>query len=76
MIENKEFQELLKKYPDNLPIAIAITHDEVTALFYDVKVEGIQSGEMKSVIIFNEDINQEYEVLYDGGEINEEIYRE
>lgn len=76
MIENKEFQKLLKQYPDDAPVAISITHNEVTSLFYDVEVKGIKFEGMKAVIVFNEDINQEYEVLYDGGEIDEEIYRE
>ncbi|MBR0059353.1 MAG: hypothetical protein IJP99_08500 [Methanobrevibacter sp.] len=76
MIENKEFQSILKKYSDDLPVAIAITHNDVTSLFYNLEVEGITFEGNKAVIIFNRDINEEYEILYDGGEIDEEIYRE
>ena len=76
MITNKDFQELLEKYPDDTVVAIAITHNEITSLFYDIQVSGISFEGMKAVIVFNEDINQEYEILYDGGEIDEEIYRE
>lgn len=76
MIENKEFQSILKKYPDDMPVAIAITHNNMTSLFYNLEVEGISFEGNKAVIVFNRDINEEYEVLYDGGEIDEEIYRE
>jgi len=76
MIENKEFQSLLQKYPDDIPVAIAITHNNMTSLFYNLEVEGISFEGNKAVIVFNRDINEEYELLYDGGEIDEEIYRE
>jgi len=76
MIENKEFQSILKKYPDDMPVAIAITHNNMTSLFYNLEVEGISFEGNKAVIVFNRDINEEYELLYDGGEIDEEIYRE
>ena len=76
MIENKEFQSILKKYPDDIPVAIAITHNNMTSLFYNLEVEGISFEGNKAVIVFNRDINEEYELLYDGGEIDEEIYRE
>ena len=76
MIENKEFQELLKKYPDDLPVAIAITYNDVTSMFYNLEVQGISFEGNKAVIIINEDVNMEYETLMNGAEVNEEIYRE
>ena len=76
MIENKEFQNLLKKYPDDIPVAIAVAYNGVTSLLYDVEVKGIKVDDMKAVIIMNQDLNNEYETLMNGAEVDEEIYRE
>ena len=76
MIENKEFQKLLKKYPDDIPVAIAVTYNDTTSLLYDLEVEGIKVENMKAVIIINQDLNLEYETLLNGADVDEEIYRE
>lgn len=76
MIENKEFQNLLKKYPDNLPVAIAVTYNENTSFLFNLEVKGIKVDDMKAVIIVNQDLNLEYETLLNGADIDEEIYRE
>lgn len=72
MITNKEFQDKLKQFDNDLPVAIAISYNDVMSLFYELNVEGIKSGDLKVVIIASETINEEYEVLFDGGEIDEE----
>ena len=71
-LTNKEFQDKLKQYDKDLPVAIAISYNDVMSLFYDLEVEGIQSGDLKVVIVTSGTINEEYEVLFDGGEIDEE----
>lgn len=76
MIENKELQEILKKYPSDIPVAIAVTYNDTTALLYDLDVKGIQVDGMKAVIITNPDLNLEYETLLNGAEVDEEIYSE
>ena len=76
MIENKEFQDILKKYPDDIPVAIAVAYNGVTALLYNLEVEGIKVDDMKAVIIMNQDLNNEYETLMNGAEVDEEIYRD
>lgn len=76
MIENKEFQDILKKYPDDIPVAIAITYNDTTAFLYNLEVKGIKVEDMKAVIIMNQDLNNEYETLMNGAEVDEEIYRE
>ena len=42
MIENKEFQELLKKYPGNLPVAIAVHYNDTNSIFTGIEVKGIE----------------------------------
>lgn len=80
MIENKEFQEILKKYPDDAVMALCLEYNNQKSLFYDLEINGIkfevEGTEIKAVIIVNEDFNKEYETLINGGEIDEKIYRE
>lgn len=76
MIENKQFQELLKKYPDDAVMAIGIHYNNQTSLLYDVEVKGIAFENMKVILIMNEDLNYEYETLMNGADIDKEIYRE
>lgn len=74
MITNKELQEELKHYPKDLPVAIAIKFNDNMSLFYDVKIDGIQSGDLKIVIIHNPDVDKEYETLMNGADVIEENY--
>ena len=76
MMENKELQNILAKYPDDIPVAISLTYNDVTALLYEIKVNGIEFEGKKALIIFNEDLNYEYETLMNGEEVDEEIYSE
>ena len=71
---NDELQKELHKYPGDLPVAIAIQYNESLSLFYAVKVKGMKSGDLKVVILHNDDVDLEYETLLNGAEINEEIY--
>ena len=76
MIENKEFQELLKKYPGDLPVAIAVHYNDAMSIFTVIKVEGIECQGKKIVIISSEDVDYEYETLMNGADVDEEIYSE
>ena len=76
MIENKEFQEILRKYPDDIPVALGIEYNNQKALFYNLEIKGIKFEGMQAVIIVNQDFNIEYETLMNGGEVDEEIHRE
>lgn len=73
MIENKEFQELLQKYPDDAVITIGVEYNGLTA-FWDVEVKGIKFAvhekDMKSIILLNKELSKEYEHLLNGGEID------
>lgn len=80
MIENKDFQELLKKYPGDAVMAIQIRFAGTRQLLYDLKVEGIKfpvgNDELKVITIECEDLNEEYEVLMDGADFHEAVYSE
>ena len=75
-IENKEFQELLKKYPDNLPVTIAVSYNNHKSIFTDIDVKGIKCQGMKVIIISSRDVDYEYETLLNGADVDEEIYSE
>ena len=74
MITNEEFQKEISRYPGDLPVGIAIKFNGNLSIFYDVKVEGIQSGDLKIVVIYNPDVDLEYETLMNGAEDVEENY--
>ena len=76
MIENKEFQQLLAKYPDDITVGIAIRFNDLTSIFSDIQVKGISCHGRKAVIIMSEDVNNEYETLINGEVNNDEIHRE
>ena len=81
MIENNEFQELLKKYPGDAVMAIQIRFGGDRELLYDLKIEGIKfpvgiDDELKVVTIECEDLNEQYDDLMDGADFNETIYCE
>ena len=69
MIENKEFQELLKNYPDDIGIALAIRFNDLTSIFSDIQVKGIACHGREVVIIMSEDVNNEYETLMNGADV-------
>ena len=75
-IENKEFQELLKKYPDNLPVTIAVSYNKHKSIFTDIDVKGIKCQGMKVIIISSRDVDYEYETLLNGADVDEEVYSE
>ena len=70
MIENGELQKILKKYPDTLPIMIAISYNNHTSLFDDVEVKGVRVEGTEAVIVLSRDVNYEYETLLNGAEID------
>ena len=73
-LTNGELQEWLSRYPKDLPVAIAVTFNNNLSLFYEVAVEGIQSGDMKVVIVSSKDVDFEYETLMNGCDDIEENY--
>ncbi len=72
MIENKEFQEILSKYPDDAMVTIGVEYNDVKS-FWELKVKGIQfrdkGKEMKAIILCNDGLSKEYEHLINGGEV-------
>ena len=74
MITNAEFQKKISQYPGDLPVAISVKFNGNISIFYDVQVEGIQSGDLKIVVLYNPDIDTEYETLMNGADEIEENY--
>lgn len=72
MITKEEIIKLLKNVDDNTPVAIAIKYNQLISLYHDIEVEGIKRGDMLYLIISSQTINEEYETLFDGGNIDEE----
>lgn len=66
MITNKELQDKLKQYPSDLPVGLAVSFNDNISAFYDVKVDGIQQGDLKIVLIHCPDLDSEYEHLING----------
>lgn len=72
LIMNKEFQELLSKYPGDAVMMIGVEFNDHIA-FWELEVKGIKftnKGEdMKAVLLVNEELSKEYETLLNGGEV-------
>lgn len=68
---NKELQEQLAKFPDETPIGIGIKHNGLLTVYHDVNVQCAKKEDLQVVIINSKDIDEEYEVFYDGGTIND-----
>lgn len=77
MIENKEFQKILQKYPDDAIIFMGVKYNGLTA-FWDVKMEGINfkvtETEIKAIILQNDELSDEYEHLMNGGDVDGQVH--
>ena len=73
MIENKEFQELLSKYPGDAVMMIGVEFNDHIAL-WELEVKGIKftnhGEDVKAVLLVNDELSKEYETLLNGGEID------
>ena len=72
MIENKEFQSILAKYPDDAVICMGVRYNGVTA-FWDVRLDGIRFNvndkDLKVILLLNDELSKEYEHLMNGGDV-------
>ena len=69
MITNEELIEELKKFPKNLPVAIAVKYEDLVSFFYDINVQCAKSDDLRVVIVNSKNVDEEYETLVCGGEI-------
>lgn len=69
MITNETLQKTLKHYPEDCTIAISIKYNGVTSMYMDIEVEGIKYEDEKFVLLFSGNIDEEYETLLNGGEV-------
>ena len=69
MITNETLQKTLKDYPKDCTIAISIKYNDVTSIYTDIEVEGIKYENEKFVLLFSENVDEEYETLLNGGDV-------
>ena len=73
LIMNKEFQELLSKYPGDAVMMIGVEFNDHLAL-WELEVKGIKftnhGEDVKAVLLVNDELSKEYETLLNGGEID------
>jgi len=73
LIMNKEFQELLSKYPGDAVMMIGVEFNDHIAL-WELEVKGIKftnhGEDVKAVLLVNDELSKEYETLLNGGEID------
>ena len=72
LIMNKEFQELLSKYPGDAVMMVGVEFNDHIAL-WELEVKGIKftnhGEDVKAVLLVNEELSKEYETLLNGGEV-------
>ena len=72
LIMNKEFQELLSKYPGDAVMMVGVEFNDHLAL-WELDVKGIKftnhGEDVKAVLLVNEELSKEYETLLNGGEV-------
>ena len=70
---NKEFQELLSKYPGDAVMMVGVEFNDHIAL-WELEVKGIKftnhGEDVKAVLLVNDELSKEYETLLNGGEID------
>lgn len=73
LIMNKEFQELLSKYPGDAVMMVGVEFNDHIAL-WELEVKGIKftnhGEDVKAVLLVNDELSKEYETLLNGGEID------
>lgn len=73
MIENKDFQELLQKYPDDAIVSIGVEYNGLTA-FWEFDIKGLKLSvddeKMKFILLSCKELSKEYETLLNGGAID------
>ena len=72
LIMNKEFQELLSKYPGDAVMMVGVEFNDHIAL-WELEVKGIKftnhGEDVKAVLLVNDELSKEYETLLNGGEV-------
>ena len=65
---NKELQQILSKYPDDLKVCIGVESKHLgIGLFYDIVCGGLITGSEKVIYIASESLGQEIDMLEEGG---------
>lgn len=61
---NKELQEILSKYPDDLKVVIGVESETLgLGLFYDIVCGGLKTDYEKLIYISSEELGQEIDMI-------------
>jgi hypothetical protein len=64
---NKELQQILSKYPDDLKVVIGVeSKHRGIGLFYDIVCGGLDTGNEKLIYIASEGLGQEFDMIKEG----------
>lgn len=64
---NKELQQILSKYPDDLKVVIGVESKHLgIGIFYDIVCGGLDTGNEKVIYIASEDLGLEMDMLKEG----------
>ena len=78
--DNREFQSMLKGYPEDAVIALQVRFNGERELLTELTVDGIKflvgEKELKMIVIGSKDLDMEYEALLNGSDFDETVYRE
>jgi len=66
---NKELQQILSKYPDDMKVVIGVETKQGIGLFYDIVCGGLDTGNEKLIYIASEGLGQELDMLKEGVDI-------
>lgn len=64
---NKELQQILSKYPDDLKVVIGVESKHLgIGIFYDIVCGGLDTGDEKIIYIASEGLGLEMDMLKEG----------
>ena len=64
---NKELQQILSKYPDDLKVVIGVESKHLgIGIFYDIVCGGLDTGDEKIIYITSEGLGLEMDMLKEG----------
>ena len=57
MLTVRDLREILEKYPDDVKIAIGVEPDDELGLYYNVQVNGLDTGNNKLLCFSSKDLS-------------------
>ena len=64
---NKELQQILSRYPDDMKVVIGVESEHMgIGLFYDIVCGGVDTGNEKLIYIASEGLGTEIDMIKEG----------